>query len=173
MLNFFYFQIRFIYILILFFKILIILCYNHFGEFEIKLEKYKNEQYFGKFNISSFSLTNMNNSDYEGYESYNLIFDTGSNILWVQGKDAQMINCSNTILCKNYIQTQKSLFYFVKYRTGSVGIKQTNGNILLNMDIKKNETSIYTIFNFKYGKSNFEDIIFKEVYTFNYLLGSF
>jgi hypothetical protein len=92
------------------------------AEYKINLKSYKDEQLYAEVKIANMTRK--------------VIFDTGSNFLWVQGRGnhTQMLNCGNN--CKEEIRKMhinKNIF-FIRYGTGSVAITRTKGKLEIFSD---------------------------------------
>jgi hypothetical protein len=116
------------------------------GSFEIELSSYKDEQYYGDLYVDN--------------KNYSVVFDTGSNLIWIQGKNTTMIDCNDYEDCKakcfKNVSVDSSMIYFIKYGTGFVGIRNKVGDILLRDG--------FIIRDYEYGLSIFEDKkIFSEI----------
>jgi hypothetical protein len=123
-------------------------CYSLADYYELALSSYKGEQYYGEITIND--------------KSYNVVFDTGSNIFWVKGTNSTVVECIDYEDCKNKcykVDSYKSTtVYFIKYGTGFVGITSAHGNLTLFND----KTNI--LINQEIGNSIFEDRnIFSQV----------
>jgi hypothetical protein len=115
---------------------------------EIELSSYKDEQYYGEISVDK--------------KNFSVVFDTGSNLAWVQGNNTTMVNCEGyedcRTKCYSSVNAKSEMIYFIKYGTGFVGITNTKGNISFSdgNDLVDNE----------YGLSVFEDKnIFSKVMT--------
>lgn len=110
------------------------------GYFEIELSSYKEEQMYGDITIASGKAR-----DKSAKKSYRVIFDTGSNIVWVRANntDSSLIQVSSHI--------RKST-YNVIYRTGSVKIRTNIGTVSL-----KAEDQNFDLQDMRFGISVSED----------------
>ena len=117
------------------------------GEFIVNLISYKDEQFYGIIKISNLTR--------------HVIFDTGSNFLWVQGKgnNTQMMNCERNNSCKQIIRKMKisKFIYYIKYSTGSVAITKNNGHLILNPGVNNLNIPIPPTLEINYGESLYED----------------
>jgi hypothetical protein len=129
-------------------------------QFKIKLGSYMGEQFYGNLKIGNFSRK--------------VIFDTGSNFLWVQGRGnhTQMLNCKNN--CRELIKNMKinKSVYYIKYGTGSVAITREKGNLEINSGIEEKNMK-FNNQNLKlsliYGESLYEDkSVFEKVKHIKY-----
>lgn len=112
------------------------------SEYKINLIAYKDEQLYAEVRISNMTRK--------------VIFDTGSNFMWVQGRGnhTQMLNCGNN--CKEEIRKMNinRNIFFIRYGTGSVAITRTKGSLEFTNN-KGNKQNL--ILNLIYGESLYED----------------
>ena len=80
--------------------------------FEIKLFNFKNEQYYGEVDIGVPS------------QKFNVIFDTGSNFLWVKGSNCKFESFQNHSLTElsqiKSLKNKNKSYFYIKYGTGSI-----------------------------------------------------
>ncbi len=97
-----------------------------------------------------------------------VIFDTGSNIVWVQGtKKSEIFNCKDFKTClfeKSNLESLKDSAYKIKYGTGEVFISSKKGKINFENGIYK----ITELDNFIYGISIYEEKSIFEKVIFDY-----
>ena len=74
--------------------------------FSVELKNYKNEQYYGEIIIGSPARI------------YKVIFDTGSNFLWVKGSHWKFSNIINKNI--KYSKNLNKSYFYIKYGTGSI-----------------------------------------------------
>jgi hypothetical protein len=114
----------------------------------IDLKNHKNEQYYGAITINDVTIT--------------VVYDTGSNIIWIRDNKTQIYDCKDIQDCKNKYSSneQSDSLYFIKYGTGMVAIKNSIGDIKLASDTKLT----FNLNRVKYGISVFEEKkVFSEV----------
>ena len=116
---------------------------------EIKLTSFKDEQYYGDIFIDK--------------KKYSVVFDTGSNLVWVQSNNSTMLECNSYEDCKSkcyaFNEFKDQIIYFIKYGTGYVGITNTKGELSFTDNSNK-------INDYEYGLAIFEDKrIFSNVIT--------
>jgi hypothetical protein len=115
----------------------------------INLKNYRDEQFYGFINIDNIERK--------------VIFDTGSNLVWVQGRNKSKIfsnNCKDFKTClfeKLNWNNLKDSAYQIKYGTGMVFISSKQGDMNLEFENKKN----ITLNSFMYGISLYEE---KEIF---------
>jgi hypothetical protein len=106
--------------------------------FSVNLNNFKNEQYYGQVSIGSPPKV------------FNVIFDTGSNFLWVKGTHWKFSYLIGKMIKKEQKIKEKSFFY-IKYGTGSILGQPLSDSITLgNHDVYKRD-------NLKFGITNYED----------------
>ena len=117
---------------------------------EIKLTNYKNEQFYGQIKINNFTK--------------NVVFDTGSDFIWVKGKETrtEFFKCHDLKSCLNRKRNWniKNSVYQIKYGTGMVAIYNKIGNLTMvqsNRIYSNNNSNYLFLDNFLFGESIYEE----------------
>jgi hypothetical protein len=105
----------------------------------IQLNNYKNEQYYGEIAIGTPP------------RKYNVIFDTGSNFLWVKGSHWKFNYIVSKMIKKQEKSRGKSFFY-IKYGTGSIMGQPMTDSVSIGSGINESHES-----EMKFGITTFED----------------
>ena len=106
--------------------------------FEIELKNFRNEQFYGEVILGTPP------------KIYKVIFDTGSNFLWVKGSDWKFYHLINKDI-KNAKNIKKSYLY-IKYGTGSIMGQPISGYFSLGFG-----NNTYSNSNMKFGITLYED----------------
>jgi hypothetical protein len=106
--------------------------------FSVKLNNFKNEQYHGQVSIGNPP------------KKFNVIFDTGSNFLWVKGTHWKFSYLIGKMIKKEE-RIKKNSFFYIKYGTGSIlGQPLTDSFTMGNHEHFKTD-------NLRFGITNYED----------------
>jgi hypothetical protein len=125
----------------------------------IKLKNFKDEQTYGPVEVSHMS---------SGKKTYKVIFDTGSNFIWIRGDNSKLIDCNGGDDCSNKFSSfqnkldstiNEEMLFFVKYNSGNIALKSNNGNITIKNEDKEN--NYFLLDGFSYGISVYEE---KEIF---------
>ncbi len=98
----------------LLFMLFLILSIN-VSQLEIELHNIDNEEYYGLIKIDGLD--------------YPVLFDTGSNISWVEDANASINSIWKS--SKSFLKTQNNseVLYTVQYKSGSIAIRENRGNL--------------------------------------------